>query len=174
MRVHIAAFALVLTQGLAVAAGYQDWQFGMTHAQVKAVGDPARYYAFKNGDLGAGLVGFEEGEALLSFYFTDDRLERVMLIPYRGEDASQARRAWTYAYAHLTRVCGEVESLSAGKGATTLDAALTAYDKGLPALAPGERHQMGCLRMPAGERVWASATRGEGAQVMVAVNYGKP
>lgn len=174
MRMHIVAFALLLTQGLAIAAGYQDWQFGMTQAQVRALGDPARYYVFKNGDLGAGQVPFEGGEALLSFYFTEGHLERVMLIAYMGEDAILARQAWTNAYAHLARVCGDVESLSTGQGATTPEAALAAYDKELPALAPGNRHQMGCLRMPAGQRVWASATRGEGAKVMVAVNYGKP
>lgn len=175
MHIRTAAFALLLTHGLAAAGGYQEWQFGMTHAQIKAVGDPTRYYTFRNGDLGAGKVPFEDGEALLSFYFTDGHMERAMLIAYRGEDASLARRAWTKAYAHLVRVCGgDVESPSAGKGASTSETVLAAYDKNFPALAPGERHQMGCLRMPAGEQVWASATRGEGNQVMVAVNYGKP
>lgn len=174
MRFGTAAFALLLTHGLAAAGGYHGWEFGMTQAQIRAVGDPARYYTFKNGDIGAGHVPFENGEALISFYFTDGYLERTMLIAYRGEDASSARQAWTDVYAHLARVCGDVESLSAGVGASTREAALTAYDKDLPSLAPGKRHQMGCLRMPAGERVWATATRGEGKLVMVAVNYGKP
>jgi hypothetical protein len=174
MRIRTAAFALLLIHGLAAASGYQGWQFGMTQAQVKAVDDPVRYYTFQNGDVGAGNVPFEDGEALLSFYFTDGYMERVMLIAYRGEDASSARRAWTNAYAHLARVCGDVESLSAGKGASTPEAALAAYDKDLPALALGKRHQMGCLHMPSGKRVWASATRREGNLVMVAVNYGKP
>jgi hypothetical protein len=65
----------------------------MTQAQIRAVGDPARYYTFKNGDIGAGHVPFENGEALISFYFTDGYLERTMLIAYRGEDASSARLA---------------------------------------------------------------------------------
>lgn len=174
MRIRTAAFALLLTHGVAAAGGYQGWQFGMTQAQIKAVGDPARYYTFKSGDIGAGHVPFENGEALLSFYFADGYMERVMLIAYSGEDASSARQAWANAYAHLARVCGDVESPSAGEGASTPGAALAAYDNDLPALAPGKRHRMGCLRMPAGERVWASATRGEGKRVMVAVNYGKP
>ena len=174
MHIRIAAFALLLTHGLVAAGGYQKWQFGMTQAEVKAVGDPARYYTFKNGDIGAGKVLFEDGEALLSFYFTEGHMERVMLIPYRGEDAGSARHAWTKAYAHLVQVCGDVESPSAGNGASTLEVVLAAYDKNVPGLAAGERHQMGCLRMPTGEHVWASATRGEGNLVMVAVNYGKP
>lgn len=174
MRFQTAAFAFMLVHGLAIGGGYQEWQFGMTHAQVRAVGDPARYYAFKNGDLGAGYVPFEDGQALVSFYFTEDSMERVMLIPYKSKDASMARRAWSTAYAHLARVCTEVESLSAGKGASTAEAVLAAYDKDAPALAPGQRHQMGCMHMPAGKRVWASATRGEGDLVMVAINYGKP
>ncbi len=174
MRFLTAAFALLLTHGVATAGGFQGWQFGMTQAQIKAVGDPARYYTFKNGDVGAGEVVFEDGEALLSFYFADGYMDRAMLIAYRGEDAGSARRAWTNAYAHLARVCGDVESLSAGQGAITPEAALVAYDRDLLALAPGKRHQMACLRMPAGERVWVSATRGEGKLVMVAVNYGKP
>ena len=174
MRIHTAAYALMLIHGVASAGGYQGWQFGMTKAQVGAVGDPARYYPFKNGDLGAGYVAFEGSEALLSFYFTKDHMERVMLITYRGEEASLARQAWASAYMHLARVCGDVESLSAGKGASTREAALAAFDKEVGSLEPGKRHQMGCLRMPAAERVWASATRGEGKLVMVAVNYGEP
>ena len=174
MRVLAAAFALLLTHGQVMAGGYQGWQFGMTQTQVKAVGDPSRYYTFKNGDVGAGSVPFEHGEASLSFYFTDGRMDRAMLIAYRGEDASLARQAWANAYAHLARVCGDVESPSASEGASTPEAALAAYDKDMHALAPGKRHQMGCLHMPADERVWASATRGEGNQVMVAVNYGRP
>jgi len=67
-----------------------------------------------------------------------------------------------------------VESRSAGEGAVALDAALAAYDRAVPALAPGGRHQMGCLHMPAGERVWASITHNKEQDVMVAVNYGKP
>lgn len=174
MRLRIATLALLLTHGLASAGGYQAWHFGMTHEQIKAVGDPTRYYAFKNGDLGAGSVPFEDGEALLSFYFNGDHMQRVMLINYRGEDPSQARRAWANAYARLAKVCGDVESLSAGQGAITLEAALAAYDKDIATLPPGTRHQMGCLRMPAGERVWASATHGDGKFVMVAVNYAEP
>lgn len=173
MRFLIAAF-LLLTHGLVTAGSYQDWQFGMTHAQLRAVGAPGRYYSVKNGDLGAGQVPFEDGEALLSFYFTDGRTERVVLIAYGGENTSLARRAWTKAYTHLARVCGDVESLSAGNGASTLEAALAAYDKDMPALASGQRHQIGCLRMPPVERVWASAARREDNMVMVAVNYGSP
>jgi hypothetical protein len=39
---------------------------------------------------------------------------------------------------------------------------------------PGKRHQVGCLHMPTGERVWATTTRGDDKFIMVAVNYGKP
>lgn len=175
MRTHIAAFTLMLlTHGLAAAGGYQDWRFGMSQAQVRTVGDPARYYAFKNGDLGVGRVPFEDGDALLSFYFTDGHMQRAMLIPYAGEDAGLARRAWMTAYAHLARVCGAVALSSARNAAGTLDAALADYDLDVPLLAPGTRHQMGCLHMPEGARVWASATRGAGSYLMVAVNYGEP
>lgn len=117
--------------GLAAAGGYQGWKFGITQAQIKAVGDPARYYTFKNGDIGAGYVPFEKGEALLSFYSTDGYLERTMLVAYRGQDASSAHQAWIDAYTHLVRVCGYVEALSAGVGPSTPEAALAAYDKTL-------------------------------------------
>ena len=169
---HLAA-ALFLP-GVATAGGYQGWHFGMTQEEVKTVGNPARYYDFKNGDVGTAHEPFEGGEALVSFYFDASHLNRIMFITYRGADLDLARQAWTNAYAHLARVCGDVESLSAGPGARTIDAALAAFDRNMPALASGTRHQMGCLRMPAGARVWASATRADGGQVMVAVNYGQP
>jgi len=39
MRFGTAAFALLLTHGLAAAGGYHGWEFGMTQAQIRAVGD---------------------------------------------------------------------------------------------------------------------------------------
>lgn len=173
MRRYLAVIALLFAHGLAAAGGYLDWQFGMTQAQVRAVGDPGRYYAFKNGDLGAGSVPFEGGEALLSFYFTDGQMVRAMLINYRGSDTGLARQAWQQTYTHMARVCGDVESLVAGPGASSLAAVLAAFDKEVPVLAPGQRHQIGCLHMPADARVWASITRGPDNQLMAAVNYGK-
>ncbi|MFC5549019.1 hypothetical protein [Massilia aerilata] len=166
--------AALLSHGLAHAGGYEGWRFGMTHEQVKAVGDPSRYYGFKNGDLGAGKQPFEGGDALLSFYFKGDHMERVMLIPYMGDDLKQGREAWRKSLDHLTRVCGGVESPSLGKGAAKPEAVMAAWDEAVPLMAPGERHQMGCSPMPGGERIWASATRGAGTQVMVSVNYGEP
>lgn len=174
MRYCVTACLLFLSHCLAAAGGYQQWQFGMTQEQVKSVGNPSRYYAFKNGDLGAGAVPFEGGKALLSFYFTHGYMVRAMLITYRGDDASLARQAWVNAYAHLARVCGDVESVSAGQGAMPLEAVLAAYDEAVPALAPGGRHQMGCLHMPAEQRIWVSLTHHIQQDVMVAVNYGKP
>lgn len=157
---HLAA--ALLLPAVATAGGYQGWQFGMTQAQVKAVGNPSRYYDFRNGDVGAGKVPFEDGEALLSFYFTEGHMERAMLIAYKGADSD------------LAHVCGDVESLAAGPGASSVDAALAAYSKAVPALASGKRHQMGCLTMPADTRIWASATHLDDGSVMVSVNYGKP
>jgi hypothetical protein len=169
---HLAA--ALLLPAVATAGGYQGWQFGMTQAQVKAVGNPSRYYDFRNGDVGAGKVPFEDGKALLSFYFTEGHMERAMLIAYKGADSDLARQAWAAAFSHLAHVCGDVESLAAGPGASSVDAALAAYSKAVPALAFGRRHQMGCLTMPADMRIWASATHLDDGSVMVAVNYGKP
>jgi hypothetical protein len=178
MRIHLTTLVLgvsLLSQGLAHAGGYEGWRFGMTHEQVKAVGDPSRYYSFKNGDLGAGKVPFEDGDALLSFYFTGDHMQRMMLIAYMGEDLKQARAAWREALAHLSRVCGGVESPSLGMGkAASPEAVMAVWDKDVPLMDPGGTQQMGCLPMPAGERVWATATRGAGTHIMVAVNYGEP
>jgi hypothetical protein len=173
--IAIAFGTTLLLHSPSFAGGYEGWHFGMTHEQVKAVGDPARYYSFKNGDLGAGKVPFEGGEALLSFYFTGDRMQRVMLIPYMGDDPKQARDAWRKALAHMSKVCGAVESPSLGKGkAAAPDAVMAVWDNEVPLMGSGDRHQLGCLPMPAGERIWATATHGAGTQIMVAVNYGEP
>jgi hypothetical protein len=171
----LALAATLLGHGLAHAGGYESWRFGMTHEQVKAVGDPSRYYGFKSGDLGAGEQPFEGGNALLSFYFSGDYMKRMMLIVYMGEDLKQAREAWRKALAHMGRVCGGVESPSLGVGKTASpEAVMAAWDKEVPLMGSGEIHQLGCLPMPAGERIWATATHGAGTQVMVAVNYAEP
>jgi hypothetical protein len=178
MRFYFTALvfsAALLSYGPARAGGYEGWRFGMTHEQVKAVGDPSRYYSFRNGDLGAGKVPFEGGDALLSFYFTGDRMQRMMLIAYMGDDLKQAREAWRKVLAHLGRVCGGVEAPSLGMGKTASpEAVMAAWDNEVPLMGSGELQQLGCLPMPTGERVWATATHGAGTKLMVALNYGEP
>lgn len=169
-----AAAMLLLANTSVSAQGYRDWRFGMTQAEVSAVGDPSRYYRFKNGDLGAQGEPFEGRPVPISFYFGDGQLTRVMLIPFAGSDTAKARDAWRDAYTHLKRQCTGVELQAVSGKAVELPEALAAFDAGTANLPPGQRHQMGCLPMPAGLQLWASAQRAADGTLMVSVNYGRP
>lgn len=148
--------------------------FGMSKPEVVAIGDPSRYYSFSNGDLGAQDEPFEGSRVPISFYFGNGRLNRIMLIPYIGTDSAKAREAWQATYAHIKRKCAGVEDLATGPGPVELGAALTTFEVEAGKLQRGQRHQMGCLPMPSGLRLWASLTRLQNDALMVSINYGEP
>lgn len=164
----------LLAHSSAFAAGYLGWSFGMSKTEVASVGDSSRYYSFSNGDLGAKDEPFEGGRALISFYFGNEKLNRVMLISYMGVDRLEALGAWHSAYQHIKRICKAVEVSAVGPGAIEQDVALATFVLEVEKLKQGQRHQMGCLPMQEGFRLWASVTRMLNDSLMVAVNYGEP
>ncbi|WP_342120409.1 hypothetical protein [Pseudoduganella sp. OTU4001] len=159
-----AAVLFLLAHTSAFAQGFRDWRFGMSKAEVTAVGDATRYYRFKNGDLGAQGEPFEDRLVSISFYFGDGKLTRVMLIPYMGTDPAKALDAWQDVYTHMKRRCSVGE----------LHESLAAFEAATAKLAQGQRHQMGCHPMPSGVRLWASALRTADGSLMISVNYGEP
>jgi len=174
-----AALRSILLAGLlghssAFAEGYLGWSFGMSKAEVATVGDASRYYSFSNGDLGAQNEPFEGNGVPISFYFGNGKLNRVMLIPYMGNDLTKAREAWRLTYAHIKRKCTGVEVSEAGPGPVQLEAALAIFDVEASKLQQGQRHQIGCLPMSSSWRLWASVTRLANDSLMVSVNYGEP
>jgi hypothetical protein len=174
---YVAYIALVLgflAHGKSFAEGYEAWQFGMTKAEVRAQGDPSAYYSFSNGAVGSKEGPFEGSVVPISFYFSSDRLTRVMLLPYVGNDVGQAREAWRKVLQHLQRVSGGAEVPSLGSGPTTIERALAAFDEQVGKLPRGARHQAGASPMPTGRRIWASVLHTPDDRLMVSVNYGEP
>lgn len=171
---HIILALGLVAHGASFAEGFEAWKFGMTRAEVRAQGDSDSYYSFRNGDIGSRQGPFEGLFVPISFYFSNDRLTRVMLIPYVGTDVGQAREAWRKAFLHLQRVAGGVEVPSLGIGPTTLEVALAAFDAQVGTLPRGARHQIGARPMPSGRRIWASVLHTPDDRLMVSVNYGEP
>lgn len=172
--IHVIILSGLLAYSSAFAAGYLGWSFGMSKAEVASVGDSSRYYSFSNGDLGAKDEPFEGEPALISFYFGNEKLNRVMLILYMGSDRLKALDAWRSAYHHIKRMCKTVEVSAAGPGAIEQDVALATFVVEVAKLQQDQRHQMACLPMREDFRLWASVTRMPNDSLMVAVNYGEP
>jgi hypothetical protein len=172
---HIALLVgLLLAHETSFAEGYEAWQFGMTKAEVRAQGEPGAYYSFSNGDIGSRQGPFEVETVPISFYFSNDRLTRVMLIPYFGNDVGHAREAWGKILQHLQRVSGGVEVPSLARGPTSTERALADFDAQVGKLQRGARYQAGATPMPQGRRIWASVLHTPDDRLMVSLNYGEP
>lgn len=170
----------VLISGLlpafsANALGYKGWLFGMSRDDVKAVKSDSPYYPLGNGDLGSQAGPFEPGHsAVISFYFRSDRLVRVMLIPYMGEDFAKARLAWLTSAVHLTNLYGGIE-LGTSRGVKAPPAqADEAFEAARPAIDGGAKMQMGAFPMAIDVIAWCSASRMPNGQYIVTVSHAKP
>ncbi|MBL8615148.1 MAG: hypothetical protein JNM72_06005 [Deltaproteobacteria bacterium] len=164
---------LLVLPSSALGAGYLRWDYGMTREQVQARSEHGPYYQFQNGDLGSQGGPFQGHTVPISFYFRDDKLVRIMLIPYMGDDAQAMDTAVRMAITQLQEEFGGVELPSSGQGRATLDEVMAAYAAQVPLLAPGQRFQFGAHPMPEGHTVWVSVTATGQGQYIVALNYGE-
>jgi len=158
----------------ASAQGYGPWSFGMTREEVRAVAAHGPYYDFKNLDIGTQQGPFEGGVVPTSFYFLNDKVERVMLMLYRGNDSAAAERAWQAAYSHLQKTFGGVELPASGLPAATREDAAEALRASNLLVTKVGKLQMGVSPAPKDRLVWCSLTRNEEGLLMVALNYAKP
>jgi hypothetical protein len=173
MRIIIAALLLVAFPTV-FAEGYDDWKFGMTREEVKAVSGLGPYYPLPNNDLGSQSGPLENQKVPISFYFAEDKLSRMMLIAYQGEDLEQARKAWELSVSHLANNFEGIE-LGTNRGVPASAAsAIAALDGDIGEMPANSRIQVGVLPMPADLRVWATFTKATDSIFMVAVNYASP
>jgi len=166
--------ALLIAPSNALASGFLGWSFGMDRTQVQAHEEFGPYYPFKNGDLGSQAGAFQGRSVPISFYFNDDRLVRVMLIAYTGNDLDAVRENLGQAVIHLTEEFGGVDLPETGEAAATPEAVAAAFSAQAPSLAVGQRFQVGAFPMPTDRKVWASVTAVQGGVYMVSVNYAEP
>ena len=164
----------LLAPTLSSAAGYGPWHFGMTKPEVRAVVDGAPYYDFRNGDIGSQNGKFEGKQAPISFYFRNDRLVRVMVVAYAGQDYDEMKRAWLQVYSYIQRDFGGVEVPAKGRGPAEARLAEQALDES--GLKDGEntKVQIGAAPMPADRRVWSTVDIVPTVGYWVAVNYAEP
>ena len=166
--------AILTFPSIASADGFRVWDFGISRDEVKAKSEFGPYYSFRNGDLGSQAGPLDGRNVPISFYFTNDRLTRVMLIAYSGEDIAAARDAMALVTNHLRREFGGVQLPDRAAETVTSDAVLAAFDQQILELSPGDRFQAGAHPMPSTRKVWASVTAVKEGLYMVALNYAEP
>lgn len=168
---YILALLCTLVTSLSLADGYQQWKFGMTRDEVKAITQHGPYYSFQNGDLGSQSGPLDDELVPISFYFTDDTLRRVMLILYQGEDKTLASAAWQKATTHLQDNFGGLEVGSKLGVPGTVEQAAMMLDILLDDMPVGQPLQAGALPMPSAITVWTTFNRVQDNLYMVVVNY---
>jgi len=155
--------------------GYEGWRFGMTPEQVKMQEIPGGYYSFRNGDVGTESFPFRGQPALTSFYFQNDRLNRVMVIIYSGQDLEAVEEALEEAAAQIEADGGGLELPETEvEQAASLEQVAAAWAARQPTLMEGQRFQFGALPMPTDRKIWASVSLLQGGLYMVALNYAEP
>lgn len=91
------------------AGGLPPWQFGMTSGEVASFAAYGPYKTFSNGDLETYAGLFNGRRQNVQFFFREDRLVRIGVYLYEGEDVDAGARAWGDAYAALKTQFGEIE-----------------------------------------------------------------
>jgi hypothetical protein len=111
MRISTPSLIIVLAliaPIVAVAGGLPPWQFGMTKEQVKSFKQFGPYKAFSNGDLetyNGVLHGRKED---VQFYFQNNRLTRIAVHLWEGNDPKKGIPAWRRVYDVLQKDYGKV------------------------------------------------------------------
>lgn len=153
-------------------SGFGPWTFGMSRAEVKAQTLFAPYYDFQNGDVGTAAWPLANGNRPVSFYFNQDRMTRVLLILYLGQERGEIELAWTAAHEQLTKRFGQVELRD--RQIVDAEAALKALQgSGLFEGTTGQ-FQMAAYPRPPRRDVWVTAKRMEDGRTMVSMTIAQP
>ena len=130
------------------------WEFGMSPSQVSAVAEGLPYKKFSNGDLETFSATFDGSPQNFQFFFRADKLRRIGIYLYEGENATDAGAQWLRVHAWLTghfsriRSVGNIASTSGDAGAFVKEAIRIAERDGKTQLLPDVQ--------PAGAHIFAS------------------
>lgn len=157
MKIPIVVLALVAAiSATASAAGLAPWQFGMSKAQVAAFKEFGPYKSFSNGDLETQNGRFDGRKENVQFFFKGDRLRRIGIYLFEGQDPKKGVPVFQRAYDYLQRHYGKiaVPQMSIAPGSQRPDSAAIAWGAGANADATG-RTEMYPVKQPKNMRVSA-------------------
>lgn len=116
MKIHLRlpvciGVLLSLSTVSASAAGFKNWQFGMSRAQVMGVGDCSPYTPVRStGGLECRNFSFLGARINISFIFGASGLSKIQVWAYQGRDQTSALNRWTALIKHLKQRYGALTS----------------------------------------------------------------
>jgi len=81
----------------------------MTPEEVTSFEKLGPYQRFKNGDVETYQARFDGRKENVQFFFRENRLARIAVYLYEGQDIHAARKVWIRAYKSLRATYGELE-----------------------------------------------------------------
>ncbi|KAF1707938.1 hypothetical protein CSC70_13350 [Pseudoxanthomonas kalamensis DSM 18571] len=87
-----------------------SWQFGMSPEEVAAIADCGPYKSFNNGDLETYNGVFNGKKENFQFFFHDEKLRRIGVYLYEGQDPAAGAKIWLELYASLAKLFGDIET----------------------------------------------------------------
>ena len=148
-------FALLLPN-VSFAAGLSPWQFGMTKEQVASFKQSGPYKSFSNGDLETYNGIFRGRKENVQFYFDNNRLVRIGVYLYEGEDREKAAGTFARVYKFLEKDYGSVvvSEIHVAKGSDPVNAEIYGIAAVGNSVATG-RTEMAPVKQPSDKRVFA-------------------
>jgi len=89
--------------------GLPPWHFQMTQKEVESFTDYGPYKTFGNGDLETYSGLFEGRKENVQFFFKDEKLTRIGVYLYEGQDIKAAAGVWGQTYEALKEQYGSIE-----------------------------------------------------------------
>jgi hypothetical protein len=137
-------------------AGLPPWQFGMTREQVASFKQFGPYKSFSNGDLETYNGIFRGRKENVQFYFENNRLVRIGVYLYEGEDREKAAATFARVYKFLEKDYGRVAvpEIHVAKGSDPVNAEIYGIAAIGNSVATG-RTEMAPVKQPGDKRVFA-------------------
>ncbi len=174
MKIHIVVLAIAAAISVsASAAGLPPWQFGMSKSQVASFKEFGPYKPFSNGDLETRNGRFDGHKENVQFFFQGDRLRRIGIYLFEGQDPKKGVPVFQRTYDYLQRHYGKiaVPQMHVSPGSQPINSAVIAIGAGANADVTG-RTEMYPVKQPKDMRVSAefmSYRAREGKSYAVAV-----
>jgi Ca2+-binding RTX toxin-like protein len=150
-------FAVTMVHADDTTGGLPPWHFQMTKEDVSSFTNYGPYDSFRNGDLETYAGLFNGHKENIQFFFRDEKLVRIGIYLYEGQDIDAATNAWSNAYATLKSMFGEmqVRGIQADAVTGSVSPAALAAASGA-AVGSGSKVQMAPQVQPADKFVFAS------------------
>lgn len=109
-RLLAIAFALFASANASAACDVSAWKFGMSPEEVASVKECGPYKPFRNGDLETYKGMFAGKEENFQFFFKDQKLWRIGVYLYEGQNSAAGAEEWLSLFVTLSDMFGAMDT----------------------------------------------------------------